>query len=505
MNINELKNSIEEFDLSQMKLRKIGFVFSGIGSQWKNMASELMQDQPIFAEKISQCDLLWKQYSGWSIADELNKDRGNSRVDDSLIAHPCIFAIQVALADLLHHYGILPDGVVGHSAGEVAAAFVAGIIDLKDAIHIIWNHCNLMQKVIGKGAMAFVALNKDEVDDIVRNNNDQIFVAAINSYKGVVLSGELELLEDVVASMEKKGLFSCMLKIDIPFHSPKIDPFIKEFEKDLFGLKPSYPKIPTYSALKGNMSQDGDFGSQFWALHIRQTVLFADAVNNMIKDGFNTFIEISPHPVLSKSIHECFDEYKNRDYFVIDTLKRDTSCKAGLFRLLITLFKKGFTVNLNKLNSENKKLVEMVVESLEKPDKVPVDEKAPQSINKDFSLSNLKDVSNEKKEKLIENFVCCTVVNIIGHGLTTKIDMNLPLTGLGLDSMMSVELRTRLRDNLNIDVSLVKLLSGFTSKELTQLILDNLNEQQLGDSHSTGKISNDNRIKVRRNVRRGKI
>src|SRR6516165_5476912 len=147
-------------ELNPRSLRKrpqVVFVFAGQGSQWRSMGRGLLSETP-FGRVIRECDTLLRPRLGWSLLEEVEQGASDSRLHTSLIAQPAIFSVQVALAAHLAHWGIVPDAVIGHSVGEVAAAHVAGVLTLEDAIHVICSQNRIMQQVLGQGKMLFTAL-----------------------------------------------------------------------------------------------------------------------------------------------------------------------------------------------------------------------------------------------------------------------------------------------------------------------------------------------------------
>ncbi len=170
------------------------------------MGSALLTQNTIFQQTIEKCDRIFAQHADWSIIEEIKKAPTQSRLEQSEIGHPCTFAIQIGLVALLRHWGIEPSAVIGHSAGEVGAAHIAGIISLEEALHIIWQHCQIMKKTENNGQMAFIALPLDKISAQMVNYPEKITIAAINSPKSVVLSAT-NGLEEFLQPFEKKRYF----------------------------------------------------------------------------------------------------------------------------------------------------------------------------------------------------------------------------------------------------------------------------------------------------------
>ena len=304
------------------------FLFPGQGCQWPAMGRELLEE-PVFRERIFQCGRLFEKELGWSLIEVLQANPESSRLHDSCVAQPAIFAIQVALSAQFAHWGIVPDGVIGHSVGEVAAAHVAGSLDLEAAAHVIACQNRIMQQIAGVGEMLFVAAPRDVLDPVLAAREGEVSLAAINSDKGHVLSA-LGGLEEVAAQLIAQGIFCKMLQIDIAFHSPLIDAH-QPYLRDLLGeIEVRPPSVPVYSTLRGHLAEAGDFDGPYWCRHMREPVRFAQALGAAIEDGFRLCAEIGPHPVLSQSIDEIYR--KNQCEAVrLHTLKRGQPDKVSLW------------------------------------------------------------------------------------------------------------------------------------------------------------------------------
>jgi len=316
---------------------RCAFVYAGIGTQWKTMGADLLKEEPVFRDAVESCDREFAKFSSWSIIEEISRSATSSCIDDLLIAHPCNVAIQIGLTTLLQEWHLVPHGVVGHSSGEVAAACTAGILSLKDAMLLTWCHCKLMANVIGKGVLVHIGLPVSEVRQLLKAESDSIWVAAVNSPSATVVTGASELLIPLIRRLEQQKIFCRILKIDIPYHCPAVDPFISEFHSGIRKLMPGKAKMPIYSTLRGGIAGPDDFGAEYWPEHISREVKFSQTVAVMLADGYRTFIEISPHGVLSGAIDECVIGFKGlrsnlpaSSVMAIPTLKRFTDAKVAL-------------------------------------------------------------------------------------------------------------------------------------------------------------------------------
>jgi acyl transferase domain-containing protein len=201
---------------------RIAFVFSGQGPQWWAMGRQLAEQQRVFRESLARCDVEIRRHAGWSLLDELGADEGRSRLAQTEIAQPAIFSVQVALAALWKEWGIEPQALVGHSVGEIAAAHVAGALNLEDAARLVVARGRVMQKATGLGRMASVELAADDADRRLEGLRDRLAVAAINAPRSTVLSGDREALERLLAGLTAEGVPWRWLPVDYAFHSPQM-------------------------------------------------------------------------------------------------------------------------------------------------------------------------------------------------------------------------------------------------------------------------------------------
>ncbi len=317
--------------------RGLTFVFSGQGPQWHGMGRELLETEPVFHDKVVEIDQLLRHHADWSLLDELTKENG--RLQDTEIAQPAIFALQVGLAALWRSWGIVPDAVVGHSVGEVAAAHVAGVLSLPDAVAVIFHRGRLMQQATGLGKMAAVGLSRAAAEQHLANYPG-LTIGAENSPLSLTLSGDAEALAELVPALQEAGVFARMLTVNYAFHSPVMEPFQRELEKVLKGITVNSAAIPIYSTVRGQRAQPGDYDAAYWGRNIRQPVLFAPAVQAMAADGFTTCVEISPHPVLTHSILQCAPEWTVRP-----SMQRDQAVRPILLQTAGALFTQGFPIN----------------------------------------------------------------------------------------------------------------------------------------------------------------
>ncbi len=328
---------------------RLAFVFSGQGSQWQGMGARLFQQEPTFRRTVERIDeLLRKHTTQWSLAAEIGKSEADSRMGETQISQPAIFAVQVGLVELLKEFGIRPQGVVGHSVGEVAAAYAAGILTLEDATLVIYHRSRLMNDATGLGKMAAVGLDVDAARSMLDGFESKVAIAAINSPGSIVFAGETAALEAILAKLPE-DTYRKLLPVDYAFHSPQMEPFRKQLETELAGLKPAEPAIPLYSTVTGRLGESGaEFAPLYWGRNMRNTVSFAPALSAMAKDRFNVFLEIGPHPVLSIPMEQCL-ESESKEGAIIPTLRRSEHDYAAFLAALGGLHANGINVDWKRL------------------------------------------------------------------------------------------------------------------------------------------------------------
>ncbi len=328
----------------QSRLPKLAFVFSGIGSQWWAMGRQLWSEETVFREVINQCDDLLRLHGSWSLCEELTASKERSRINETQIAQPAIFCVQIALAALWRSWGIYPDTVVGHSVGEVAAAYVAGVLSLEDAIQVIFYRSRIQARAAGQGRMLAIGLSTNEAERLLMGYSEEVSIAAINSPSAITLSGDSTALAEIAQSLAQKQIFCRFLRVQVPYHSSKMEPLKAELLESLQEINPQPATIPIFSTVTGQQVLGPELDAAYWVQNMRNPVLFAAAVNGLIHAGHDIFIEISAHPVLTNSISQCL-AHANKVGTVLPSLQRQDSEQATMLASLSKLSTLGYPVD----------------------------------------------------------------------------------------------------------------------------------------------------------------
>jgi acyl transferase domain-containing protein/surfactin synthase thioesterase subunit len=324
---------------------KVVFVFPGQGAQWLGMGRDLIQKEQAFREMMEACEAAFRPYTDWSLLEQLGAAPDASRLNEINVIQPMIFAMQISLAKTWQSWGLTPDAVVGHSMGEVAAAFVAGALTLDDAARIICTRSNLMRTVSGKGgAMAVTELSKDDAEQIVSRYDGRLSVAVNNSHKSTVIAGDKQSIDHVLQELEAKGLFCRLVKVDVASHSPQMDPLKEPLHAALTGVIPQEGTIRFYSTVTGGFKEGASLNADYWVNNLRSTVQFASVMNQLMTEGHTVFLECNPHPVLVNVINECAESAK-ADIITVSSTTREKDEHREMRRNMCELYSRGYSVD----------------------------------------------------------------------------------------------------------------------------------------------------------------
>ncbi|NNE90007.1 MAG: amino acid adenylation domain-containing protein [Verrucomicrobiales bacterium] len=334
------------------------FVFTGQGAQWWKMGQELIEREPVFRGVLEEIDTHLKPMAGWSLIDEMTKDEEFSQINRTNIAQPAIFGLQVALAELWKSWGIEPSKVVGHSVGEVAAAYVAGIYTMEDAVKVIYHRSRLQDQTGGNGKMVAVGLSASEAKKAIGEHADKVQVAVINSPGMVTIAGDTEPLKKVIEPLEEAGKFVRWLRIDYAFHTHQMEPIKTELLEVLKDIKPMASKIPYISTVTGGICEGTKVDAEYWWQNVREAVLFSPAITGLIRSGEDSFLELGPHPALQNPIMECLSEQSRKGVY-FSSLTRKTDESIMMLTNLAKMQQHGYEIDWDAVNQADGKFVDL--------------------------------------------------------------------------------------------------------------------------------------------------
>ncbi|MFD3556731.1 type I polyketide synthase [Streptomyces goshikiensis] len=310
------------------------FVFPGQGSQWAGMAAELMEANPAFRAEAERCVEALSPYLDWSLRDVLRAVPGSPSIDRADVVQPLLFTVMVSLAAAWRAYGVEPAAVVGHSQGEVAAAYVAGALSLPDAARLIAVRSRLWGRLAGNGGMVSVLAPAARVREWLQPWSDRIAIAAVNGPATATVSGDPAALEEFGARLSSLGVLRWPLPgVDFASHSPQVDVLRESLLSELGELRPLSAGIPFCSTVTGSVLDTAGLDSAYWFRNMREPVEFERATRELLARGHRAFIEMSPHPLLLPSLLEVAED-ESVGVAAIGSLRRE---HGGARRLLTSV------------------------------------------------------------------------------------------------------------------------------------------------------------------------
>lgn len=326
----------------------VALVYSGNGSQWQGMGQQLIQQEPLFEKWIDEVDLLFSKHSNFSIKSKILASAENSQYHLTEIAQPCLFALQVAITKYLIEKGVVIKAVLGHSIGEVTAAWASGALTLSQAVDVIYHRSFWQGKTRGHGKMAAVALSSEDTKALLQDLDlsHHLAISAINSPKGVTLAGDLPFLENLKSTCDQKNIFCTILDLDYAFHSKYMDAIQQDLLASLSTLKPSKNPIRYVSTVEGKTIDGDQLDAHYWWRNIREPVKFYDAMDELITEGISLFIEVGPHPVLKRYVDDCL-AHREANGLVLTTMKRSAGALEEVQSALFKTWMSGAEFNLD--------------------------------------------------------------------------------------------------------------------------------------------------------------
>ncbi|MEU9117916.1 type I polyketide synthase, partial [Streptomyces sp. NPDC048483] len=312
---------------------KTVFVFPGQGSQWVGMGARLLEESPVFAERLTECATALSEFVDWSLLDVLRQADGAPTLDRVDVVQPASFAVMVSLAALWTSHGITPDAVVGHSQGEIAAAAVAGALSLEDAARVVALRSQAIARgLAGSGGMLSVPLPVADVEQRLAAY-EGLSIAAVNGPRSTVVSGATAPLDALQAELVGEDVRAKRIAVDYASHSAQVERVREELHRVLAPVRPRPARVPFFSTVTGDWLDTTVMDAEYWFTNLRQTVHFRPAIGELLAQGHHFFIEVSSHPVLSMGIQATAEE-TGVAAAVLGTLRRDA---GGTDRFLTSL------------------------------------------------------------------------------------------------------------------------------------------------------------------------
>ncbi len=326
---------------------RLAMVFSGNGSQWDGMGQDLLAD-PFIAEWIERVDAALIGLSGWSVKEALLTAKPAKLFDRTEFAQPALFALQVAMLEWLRAHGVEAEAMLGHSVGEVSAAYGAGILSLAEACRVIVERSRAQGRTAGTGRMAALGLSAENAAALIAPYGEALTIAAVNAPNSVTLAGDAAAIHALAAELQADQVFFRPLDLDYAFHSRSMDPIREGLLDRLDGLRPQDGQQRFVSTVTGTTIEGRRLDAGYWWDNVRRPVQFAAAVQSLRAEGFNVFLEIGPHPILDRYLRDCLKTAGGTGVS-IPTLRRHEPERDALWLALGRCYAAGVAIDYDAL------------------------------------------------------------------------------------------------------------------------------------------------------------
>ncbi|MEU0505492.1 type I polyketide synthase [Nocardia sp. NPDC005998] len=430
------------------------FVFPGQGSQWAGMARAMLVDSPVFAAELGACDDILTPLLGWSVRDVLLGAGGPLDAERDDVVQPVLFAVMVALAAVWRSLGVVPDAVVGHSQGEIAAVCVAGGLSLGDAALIVVRRSRLLAELAGTGGMLSIPLPCSEVAARLATWGGRLSVAAVNGPRHVVVSGARADVDEFCATLVAEGVEVRRIPVDYASHSAQVEQVRERMLCELHTVTPCSADVPVWSTVTGGPVDTATMDAEYWYRNLRETVEFERAVRGLSATGHGVFVEVSPHPVLIYGMEETVAD---SGAVIAGSLRRDHGGLDELLRQASRIFVRGARVDWDSVFSESVgKRVRLPTYAFQRRHHWlgsrlrPAGQRLPSASPTTMLGVQLAALPADQRLAAVRELIRDEGGRILRTELARPDAETAVFTDLGFDSASSVELRNRLGSALGI-------------------------------------------------------
>jgi phthiocerol/phenolphthiocerol synthesis type-I polyketide synthase B len=324
----------------------VAFVAPGQGGQWAGMARSLIESEPVFRLSIEACEQALEPLVNWSLSEQIQLETGADgyRLDEIAVIQPVLVALAISYAQLWRAMGVAPTLTIGHSMGEVSAAAVSGSLSLQDAMRVVVARSALMARTSGEGGMALVELSGADIEAVLAPYRGRLSVAAVNSPRASVISGDVSALDAVLESLSSDGIFCRKINVDVASHGPQMAALAPELASVLHDVSPKETRVPMLSTVTGSALPGQHCDGNYWARNLREPVRFIDAVEAALKTGVNAFVELGPNPVLLTSIEQTLSHH-DADAVLVASERRDSPAMDIIAEGLAKLWTHGCDID----------------------------------------------------------------------------------------------------------------------------------------------------------------
>ncbi|WP_330336144.1 type I polyketide synthase [Streptomyces sp. NBC_00557] len=420
-------------------VERVAFVFPGQGAQWAGMGRELWDASPVFAESMEACERALAPYVGWSLSEVV---RGGGELADVDVVQPVSWAVMVSLAAVWRACGVQPSVVVGHSQGEIAAAVVAGGLSLEDGARVVALRSRAIRAIAGRGGMVSVPLPLEQTEELLTGWQGRIGTAAVNGPSSVVVAGDADALDELMAHCEGADVRARRVPVDYASHTWHVEAIEDELARVLAPVAPRTGEVPFFSTTEAELIDTARLDGGYWYRNLRQRVRFADAVQGLVEQGYSAFVEVSSHPVLGMAVQDAAP-----DAVVVGTLRRS---EGGIERFLTSLAEawvRGIPVDWTRvLAGQGGRTVALPTYAFQRRHYWLDGEASRRTVS--FAQPAASEQVGSRaavtgQGDLLQRIRAHAAV-VLGHTGAGEVDASLTFKALGFDSATSVELRNRL-------------------------------------------------------------
>jgi acyl transferase domain-containing protein len=340
----------------------ISFVFTGQGAQWAQMGVPLMYQYPVYESAIKRADQTLRNLGAeFSLIEVLQKDAATSQIDSPHLSQPVCTALQIALVDLLESWGIRPTSVVGHSSGEISAAYAAGIYDLQGAMALAYRRGQMTSLLKSsfpslQGTMIAIGASRETVQPMLKTLPGYATVACVNSPSSVTVSGDVSAIDELEKVLQDKQLFNRKLKIDVAYHSEHMSKVSEAYLAAIESIQP-FPSASAsfYSSVFGRLAEPSELGPSYWVANLTSPVLFPDALGKLVSDERirpNLLVEVGPHSALKGPVLDTLKSLGSTASKIgyTPTILRNADASQSVLDAAAAAYVRGATLNMANVN-----------------------------------------------------------------------------------------------------------------------------------------------------------